>query len=33
MRKIRFRYTKENGKTTSVTVRCSFKRKFSFDWL
>jgi len=28
MRKIRFRYIKENGKSTSVTVRCSLKRKF-----
>jgi hypothetical protein len=27
MRKIRFRYIKENGKSTSVTVRCSLKRK------
>ena len=27
MRKIRFRYIKENGKSTSVTVRCSVKRK------
>ncbi|CAF1008117.1 unnamed protein product [Adineta steineri] len=26
MRKIRFRYIKENGKSTSVTVRCSLKR-------
>lgn len=28
MRKIRFRYIKENGKSTSVTVRCSVKRKY-----
>lgn len=27
MRKIRFRYIKENGRATSVTVRCSVKRK------
>jgi hypothetical protein len=36
MRKIRFRYIKENGKSTSVTVRCSLKRKlisFIFDFL
>jgi hypothetical protein len=30
MRKIRFRYIKENGKSTSVTVRCSLKRKLLF---
>ncbi|UJR09777.1 hypothetical protein I4U23_014004 [Adineta vaga] len=29
MRKIRFRYIKENGKSTSVTVRCSLKRNAS----
>ena len=31
MRKIRFCYVRENGKSTSVTVRCSLKRK-SFDF-
>ncbi|CAF1128972.1 unnamed protein product [Rotaria magnacalcarata] len=29
MRKIRFRYIKENGQATSVTVRCSLKRNAS----
>ncbi|CAF1373512.1 unnamed protein product [Rotaria sordida] len=29
MRKIRFRYIKENGQSTSVTVRCSLKRNSS----
>lgn len=30
MRKVRFRYIKENGKSTSVTVRCSLKRKLIY---
>lgn len=33
MRKIRFRYIKENGKATSVTVRCSLKRKLVYHRL